>query len=204
MTAVQTFGAADTQYERLWNQHAARLKTHAKRLTRNNENAEDLFQDTAIKVYMNMEKMADEAKFLNWAMRIMQRIFLDKKRYDSRRPQTTSFDELNAHFGCEVEFEDPKVNVEAEVMLQEIQLMNSRQVRAMINSLAPTYSAALSLNTYGNTNSMDMDSLSLSAPMDYKSMAKASNSSVGTVRSRLNRAKKALALAARQSDFTPK
>ena len=199
MTAIEKFELADSTYERLMQQHHAKLKSHAMRLTRNRADSEDLYQDTCIKIFMNMDKMKDARTFCNWGMRIMQRLYLDKKRYDARRPQTTSFDELNAHFGCEVEFEDKKTNIEAEVMLDMVQNLKSHQVRSMISSLTPEYSSALSMATYGTPNSMDI--LGSGDALSYQEIAKISNSQVGTVRSRLHRARKALELVAKNVEI---
>lgn len=201
MTAIEKFELTDSTYERLMQQHQVKLKSHAMRLTRNRADAEDLYQDTCIKIFMNMDKINEERTFCNWAMRIMQRLYLDKKRFDARRPQTTSFDELNAHFGCEVDFEDKKTNVEAEVMLDMVQNLKSRQVRAMISSLAPEYSTALSMATYGTPNSMDI--LNSKDALSYQEIAQVSSLPVGTVRSRLYRARLALEAAAKKMDSIP-
>lgn len=190
MTSIEKFELVEEKYERLMKLHGDRLKAHSKRLTRNTTDAEDLYQDTALKIYMNMEKMTDENKFVSWSMRVMQNIFLDKKRYDSRRPQTTSFDELTAHFGCEIDFVDPKVDVESEVMLEMVQSMPARQLRGMIASLSPVYSNAVSLNTYGTDSSLDL--MNSSEGLNYKSIAERTKTEVGTVRSRLFRAREML------------
>lgn len=200
MTSIEKFELNDSSYERLMNIHTKNLRMHAYRLTRNQDNADDLFQETSIKVYMNLDKCQDENKFCAWAKRIMQNLFLDRKRYDACRPKTTSFDELNALYGGnEVEFADTKVNIETEYILKEVQAMNSRQVKAMMCSLKPEYSSLLSLNTYGNTNPMDTK---ISTPLNYDDLVIQSNTNLNTVKVRLFRARQALAaVAAHQADF---
>jgi len=199
---MEKFELTDASFERLWNQNEKRLKNHAKCLTHNHDSADDLLQDTAIKIYMNMDKMTDEKKFCNWGMRIMKNIFLDKKRYDSRRPVTTSFDDLNMQAGCEVDFEDINVDIESDVTLAIVKEMNSRQLRGLISTLSSEYCATISLNTYGNANPLDM--ANFSSPLDYNSIAELQNTGVNNVRSRIHRAKKSLLSAARTSDYTLK
>lgn len=190
MTSIEKFEQVDIKYERLMEMHGANLRSHSKRLTRNISDAEDLYQDTCLKIYMNMDKMTDESKFKAWSMRVMQNMFLDKKRYDSRRPQTTSFDELTANFGCEIDFEDKSIDVENQVMLEMVNDMTSRQLRQMINSLSPTYSSTLSLNTYGTKSSMDV--ANSGDGMSYPEIASELKIGKGTVRSRLFRAREVL------------
>lgn len=202
MTSIEKFEQLDERYERLMKEHAKKLRSHALRLTRNQTDAEDLYQDTALKIYMNMEKMNDEQKFGNWALRVMQRLHLDKIRYNKRRPQTTSFDELNAFMGCEVDFEDKKVDVESEVMLGMVKEMSSNQVRMMMKSLSPTYSSSLALNTYGTADSLDLVN-SLDSGMPLHEVASAQNIEYGTIKSRLHRARAALKTVLEENAFSP-
>jgi RNA polymerase sigma-70 factor (ECF subfamily) len=199
MTSTEKFELNDSSYERLMRIHTKNLRVHAYRLTRNQDSADDLFQETSIKIYMNLDKCQDENKFCAWAKRIMQNLFLDKKRFDARRPKTTSFDELEwLYGGSEVEFADPKVDIESEFLLKEVQAMNSRQVRGMISNISPTYSSALSMNTYGNSNPLDE---TISIPMSYDDIALQTKTNINTVKVRLFRARAALAAVAQQADF---
>lgn len=202
MTSIEKFEQLDERYERLMKEYSKKLRSHSLRLTRNQTDAEDLYQDTALKIYMNMEKMTDEQKFGNWSLRVMQRLHLDKIRYNKRRPQTTSFDELSAVMGCEVDFEDKKVDVESEVMLGMVNEMNSRQVRAMMNSLSPAYSSSLALNTYGTTSSLDLVN-SLDDGLNYGEVASVQNIEYGTVKSRLHRARAAMKSVMLENSFSP-
>lgn len=184
-------------FERLIVLHGARLKWYALRLTKNKDSAEDLYQDTLVRIFSNMDKMHDESNFYNWAMRVMYRVFLDKVRYDARRPSTTSFDELSQALGHEVDFADPKVDVESEVMLDMVEMLNSRQLRKMISTLEPKQCEIVSLNTYGTSTPIG----SVHYPMEYEKIAQTMNIPSGTVKSRINRAKKALSTLAKTSDY---
>jgi len=196
MTSVEKFGMLDEKFERLMKESRDKLYKFAIRFTRNKADAEDLLQDTLIKVYMNLDKLDSEKRFMSWAIQIMRRAYLDKRRYDNRRPQTTSFDEINAHFGCEVDYIDPKVDVESEVMLDMVQGMKSRQIRAMMSTLEPAYRESLSLNTYSTANPLDITGSSMDG-MDYPAISAFTGVNEGTVKSRISRAKRALALVAK-------
>ena len=54
MTSLEQFELTDSSFDRLMNLHGTRLKQHAVRLTRNRDNAEDLYQETAIKIFLNI------------------------------------------------------------------------------------------------------------------------------------------------------
>ena len=202
MTSTEKFEQVDNSFEKLMQQHGSKIKSHALRLTRNPEDAEDLYQETSIKIFMNMDKLMNEATFYSWALRIMQRTFLDKKRYDSRRPETTSFDELNAQFGSEIDFEDKKVDIESEVMLGMVKEMNSRQIRGMIKSLNPVYSSTLALNTYGTADSLDIAN-TVDEGLNYQEVAAVTNTTQRAVASRLQRAKEALRRVAEANAYVP-
>lgn len=201
MTSLEKFELTDSSFDRLMNLHGPRLKQHSIRLTRNRDNAEDLYQEASIKIFMNLHKLTDEKLFCNWAMRIMQRVFLDRKRYDARRPITTSFEDLNEHMGCEIEFEDKKVDIESEVMLKTVNEMNSHQIRNMIATLNPQQAETLSLVTYATSSPFD---LANSQPdgLSYDAISKITNTDAGTVRSRLHRAKASLKSLANSKEFS--
>ena len=196
MTSVERFGMLDQRFERLMKDSRSKLYKFAVGFTRNKTDAEDLLQETLIKVYMNLEKLDNEGRFMSWAVQIMRRVYLDKRRYDNRRPQTTSFDEINTHFGCEIDYADPKVDIESEVMLDMVQGMKSRQIRAMMSTLEPAYRETLSLNTYSNANPLDIAGSGADG-MDYTAIALSTNTAEGTVKSRISRAKRALAAVAK-------
>jgi len=199
MTSLEQFELTDSSFDKLMSLHGTRLKQHAFRLTRHRDNAEDLYQETSVKIFLNIHKLTDEKLFVNWAMRIMQRAFLDKKRHDARRPETTSFEDLSEHAGHEVEFEDKKVDIESELMLKTINEMNSHQIRNMIATLNPQQRETISLATYSTPNPLDIANSQDGA--DFKSISAALNIETGVVRSRLHRAKASLKSMANSSEF---
>lgn len=200
MTLLNEFESTNLLFNRLIKLNESRLKQHALRLTKHKDDAEDLYQDTLIKVFMNIEKLTEERQFCNWAIRIMHNIFLDKIRLKSRRPATTSFDDLSEHYGVEVDFEDKSVDIESEFMIKMINDMNSRQIRNMINTLNPKLRETISMSTYATINPLDIEN-SQPEGMTYQAISKEINLDGGTVRSRLHRARNSLQNIARDADL---
>lgn len=200
MTLLNEFESTNLLFNRLIKLNESRLKQHALRLTKHKDDAEDLYQDTLIKVFMNIDKLTEERQFCNWAIRIMHNIFLDKIRLKSRRPVTTSFEELSEHYGVEVDFEDKNVDIESEFMIKMINDMNSRQIRNMISTLNPRLCETISLSTYATPNPLDIEN-SQPEGMTYQTIGKEINLDDGTVRSRLHRARNSLRNIVRDTDL---
>ena len=199
MTSIEKFELVDSTYERLMRLHSEKLKKKALKLMPNKTDADDLYQDTAIKLYMNMHKMTSEQTFLSWAMRVMERIFLDYKR--KKKWQITLFEDLNLAQGNEVEFVDPNVDVESEVMLKMVEKLNSHQLRNMISTLTPELSSYLSLNTYGTSNPLDYENSS--EGLHYLELAKLTGIKPETMRPKLFRARQALSTKIAQENWNP-
>lgn len=61
-----------------------RLLSFAFSLTSNNDDANDLLQDTSLKILSNEQKFVEESNFKGWAMTIMKNIFINNYRKGSR------------------------------------------------------------------------------------------------------------------------
>lgn len=200
MTLLEKFESTDSLFDRLIKLNESRLKQHALNLTKNKDDAEDLYQDTLIKIFINIDKLTEERLFCNWAMRIMHNVFLDKIRLKGRRPMTISFEELSEYNGVEVDFVDKSVDIESEFMIKVIEDMNSHQIRNMISTLNPRLRETVSMSTYATSNPFDIDN-SQPEGMHYKEIGAATNLDAGTVRSRLHRARSYLKNMAQNSEL---
>lgn len=173
-------------------EHHFKLKQYAFRLMRNVTDAEDLYQDTSIRIYINMDKMKNEKTFLSWAMKIMKRLFLDKLRTASRRISYVSSDAMSQVSGHEFEVIDHGVTIEEDFMKEITAEREKNRMRKLINSLQPDFKEALSLNIYGTRDPLDIEN-SNEDGLPYAEIVELTNLENGTLRSRLHRAKKALA-----------
>ncbi len=66
-------------------QHKSLLKNYALNLTRNSEDAEDLFHDTYLRGIMNKEKFNEATNFRAWMCTIMKNIFINAYRRSTKK-----------------------------------------------------------------------------------------------------------------------
>ncbi|HPC35013.1 MAG TPA: sigma-70 family RNA polymerase sigma factor [Candidatus Marinimicrobia bacterium] len=64
-------GGDKMAFARLMEQYGERVMSTALRFTRNHQDAEDLYQETFIKVYQNLGKFRFESEFFTWIYRIL-------------------------------------------------------------------------------------------------------------------------------------
>ncbi|HQC61683.1 MAG TPA: sigma-70 family RNA polymerase sigma factor, partial [Candidatus Marinimicrobia bacterium] len=69
---IQNIQSGDKMaFARLMEQYGERVMSIAFRFTRNYQDAEDLYQETFIKVYQNLGKFRFESEFFTWIYRIL-------------------------------------------------------------------------------------------------------------------------------------
>lgn len=84
-------------FETLENYLTAGRSAHfgfAVRLTKNADDAEDLLQEAKIRAFRAITSLKSDNIPDAWFRQIIKNCFLDSRRYNSRRPQTTSFDAI--------------------------------------------------------------------------------------------------------------
>jgi RNA polymerase sigma-70 factor, ECF subfamily len=62
------------------------LYRHARRMTRNHHDAEDLLQDTLVKAYANLGSFKQGTNFRSWLFRIMTNTYINGYRKKQRQP----------------------------------------------------------------------------------------------------------------------
>jgi len=138
------------------------------RMTHNREMAEDLFQETFLRVHEKAHTYRSGAKFKSWVFTIATRIAIDGLRRGKCRPQ---FQTLENDAPVPVEGNDPAEET-AKLELQGI-------VKEAIETLPPKQRAALILSYYqGHT---------------YPEISKIMNCSLSSVKTHMSRALKKLA-----------
>ena len=130
--------------EMLINRHKNRIFTTIILIVKDSYIAEDLFQETFIKIINNLKKgkYNEEGKFLPWAMRIAHNMAIDYFRKMKRMPTITdsSGDDVFRTIKIAVE------NREEQIIRTEKEDM----VRAAINKLPEEQRQVLILRHYGN------------------------------------------------------
>ena len=69
------------------------LYVMAKRLTRNNADAEDLVSDDVTKAWLAIETLEDEKRFKSWIFRILHNCFVSDYRKKSVRTSESKYEE---------------------------------------------------------------------------------------------------------------
>lgn len=130
--------------EMLINRHKDRIFTTIILIVKDSYIAEDLFQETFIKIIKNLKKgkYNEEGKFLPWAIRIARNMAIDYFRKMKRMPIVTGSD------GEDV-FRKIKLAVDNHEE-QMIRLEKESMVRAVINKLPEEQRQVLILRHYGD------------------------------------------------------
>lgn len=136
--------------EELINRHKAKIYTSIFLLVKDTHLAEDIFQDTFIKVIKTLKKgkYNEEGKFLPWVVRIAHNLVIDHFRKEKRTPIITNnegfdiFDVL--HFYDE--------NIEDRLLREQ----THRDLRSLIHRLPDTQKEVLIMRHYGEMSFRDI------------------------------------------------
>ncbi len=137
------------------------------------EDASDAAQEIFVKVYKSIESFRGQSSFTTWLYRISANVCNDFLRKRQRRAATVSIDQDDDDgYVAELESESPTPEEHLEMTEQQ------KAVRSAINELRNEYKEII---IYSDINEMSYDEISyiLKCP-------------IGTVKSRLNRARNAL------------
>ena len=146
----------------------------ALRMTGNSEDAADMTQEAFIKAYNSLQAFRGDSKFSVWLYRIVSNVCLDFLRSKNRRPTVSLSVEDD-------DGEDTQLDVADESQSPELLLdrkLTRESVRRGLDSLPPDYRQILLLR--------EIQGLS------YDEIAQALGLEVGTVKSRIFRARKRL------------
>lgn len=135
----------------------------ALRLTRNQADAEDLVQNTFLRAFNFYDKFTPGTSFKAWIFKIMTNIFINQYRKQAREPQTVAIE--NTGIGTP----DPE-HLFFENLLDE-------DIKRAIEELPDQYRLTFLLYTEG---------------FSYKEIASITGANLGTVMSRLHRARRLL------------
>ena len=178
-SVVQTNPLADTnrreEFERLLELHSLKLYNAARRIAGNDADADDLTQETLIKAYVAFDSFRTGSNFSAWLIIILTNNY----RMLYRRRKLVSFaswDEMSDYFVDGSESFHSGRKYEPELIL--LQNCYTEELETALNSLSETLRLTILL--------ADVEQLS------YEETAAALNIPIGTVRSRLSRAREHL------------
>lgn len=155
--------------------YETRAYQYAFRLTRNPEEAADVVADAFVRVYNALPNFKGNAQFTTWLYRILTNCYLDHRKKESKR-QTTSLDaSVETNEGeIERQVEDPHGTPEDDLLRSE----RGRHVDTALRTL-PDYQRSMILMFHAEQ-------------MSYEEIAESLDLPIGTVKSRLNRARLSL------------
>ena len=166
-------------FERLAQENLHPLYSMAVRLTRQPEEAEDLVQETLLRAYRFFDKFERGTNFKAWVFRILKNAFINRYRKEQREPDTVDFSSIEE--GLERLVDDmapgaPEAPPDPEQTLLKGTL--DSEIETAIGELPAEYRMVLLM--------------SVVEEMSYKEIASALSIPIGTVMSRLHRARRQL------------
>ena len=170
----KVLGGDANAFETLVLEYEKNVYNIALRMTGNSEDAADMTQEAFIKAYNSLQAFRGDSKFSVWLYRIVSNVCLDFLRSKNRRPTVSLSVEDD-------DGEDTQLDVADESQSPELLLdrkLTRESVRRGLDSLPPDYRQILLLR--------EIQGLS------YDEIAQALSLEVGTVKSRIFRARKRL------------
>lgn len=139
----------------------------------NSEDVSDIAQEALIKAYKNIDKFDFNSSFSTWLYRITVNACIDEMRRRKGK-ESFSIDAEDEESGLAVQIEDTSLGAEERVIQNE----TVSEVRAAIDKLSEEHKTVIILRDLQD--------------MTYEQVAQTLDLSIGTVKSRLARARKSL------------
>ncbi|MCX6588534.1 MAG: sigma-70 family RNA polymerase sigma factor [Acidobacteria bacterium] len=158
-----------TAYEELVNRYSVRLHRFLQRLVLNSAVAEELTQDTFLRVFLARERYQASATFSTWIYRIATNLALNWLR-DSRHARQAASLEALTIFGTRLQIPCPERTAEENLLA----MVNRDRIRMAIEALPERQRLAVILHKYEG--------------MDYEAIARTLGCSVAALKSLLCRA----------------
>lgn len=162
-------------FDGLIKKHERRAYQYAFRLTSNPEEASDVVAEAFVRVYSALHNFKGQSAFTTWFYRILTNCFLDIRKREKSRPAVSLEAALQTPDGeLERQIEDPSLSPHEESERNE----RGRSVEAAVAQL-PEYQRAMIVMYHAEM-------------MSYEEIADSLDLPIGTVKSRLNRARLSL------------
>ena len=145
------------------------------RLTNDEDDANDLMQDTYLKAFRFINSFERGTNAKAWLFRILKNSFINDYRQKSKEPSKVDYQEVETTYNS---LDDAEVTVTTDLRLDTVQDMIGDEVANALNSLPVDFRTVIIL--------CDIEGFT------YEEMAKILDIPIGTVRSRLHRARNLL------------
>ena len=168
-------GGDRSAFDALIAKYSARAYQYAFRLTRNPEEASDVVAEGFIRVYNAIQNFKGQSAFTTWLFRIMTNCYLDIRKKEKTRATTSIDTAMTTEEGdVEMQIEDHSASPHEQTERSEREVRFERAVARL-----PEYQKAMIVMYHAEN-------------MSYEEMSAALDLPIGTVKSRLNRARLSL------------
>jgi RNA polymerase sigma-70 factor (ECF subfamily) len=142
-------------------------------MVKNNDNISDLTQEILLKVAKNIQKLKNPKCFRGWLNQIITNTYYDYIRKNKKIPETIPIDYTcePLNFSLKFEIPDKKIKPIEKCITSECEKM----IKNAIHQLPESFRIAIILREFQG--------------LSYDEIAKMTNSSLGTVKSRISRAR---------------
>lgn len=144
------------------------------RLTLDEDDAKDLVQDTYLKSYRFIESFQKGTNAKAWLFRILKNSFINDYRKKSKEPNKVDYQEVESYYNSD----DVDHQITSDLRVESLQNMIGDEISNALNSLDVDFRTVIIL--------CDLEGFK------YDEMAKILDIPIGTVRSRLHRARNLL------------
>jgi RNA polymerase sigma factor (sigma-70 family) len=164
----------DTIFEKELLPHVGALQTFAYHLTYNQEDADDLVQETYLKAYRFIDKYEKGTNAKAWLFKILKNAYINEYRKKVKQPTKVDFEEIVAYHDTD----DDRISGYSDLREEIFLHMMGDEVTSAINSLPIDFRTVILL--------CDIEGFT------YEEIASIIDVPIGTVRSRLFRARNLL------------
>jgi RNA polymerase sigma factor (sigma-70 family) len=154
--------------------HINAMYNFAYRLTLDSDDSKDLLQDTYLKAYRFIDSFQKGTNAKAWLFRILKNSFINDYRKKSKEPSKVDYQEVETFYNSE----DVDRQITPDLRVEALQDMIGDEISIALNSLDVDFRTVIIL--------CDLEGFK------YEAMAKILDIPIGTVRSRLHRARNLL------------
>lgn len=154
--------------------HIHSMYNFAYRLTLDRDDAKDLVQDTYLKAYRFIGSFQQGTNAKAWLFRILKNSFINDYRKKSKEPNKVDYQEVETYYNSE----DVNRQITPDLRVESLKDMMGDEISNALNSLDVDFKTVIIL--------CDLEGFK------YEEMAKILDIPIGTVRSRLHRARNLL------------
>ncbi|MCH7398641.1 sigma-70 family RNA polymerase sigma factor [Belliella sp. DSM 107340] len=178
MSEVQRKKYSDQEKNRIFDgefmPHIDSMYNFGYRLTFDEDDAKDLVQDTYLKAYRFINSFEQGTNAKAWLFRILKNSFINDYRKKSKQPAKVDYQEVETYYNSD----DVDYGITSDLRVDSLKDMLGDEISNALNSLAVDFRTVIIL--------CDLEGFT------YEEMAKILDIPIGTVRSRLHRARNLL------------